>query len=80
MSDSVTGTGLGTWAWENREWIERRLAALFRWFKSKKSGVIILGPGGTGKTILGRILSGQFDSVLALPGRYQASIATERYT
>lgn len=43
-------------------------------------GVIILGPGGTGKTTLARLLSDGPGSLLDPPGVYEDSVVTERST
>ncbi len=61
------------WAWTNREWLLKQLNTLRQWLWPKKAAtsetqatevpsapsVLILGPGGCGKTTLGRVLTGQ---------------------
>ncbi len=69
-----------TWAWDNRKEILPRLKDLYGWFRSKDSGILILGEGGTGKSTLGRILAGEFDWLLDAPGRYEQDIGVRRYT
>ncbi len=43
-------------------------------------GILILGPGGTGKTTLARLLSGQLDWLDDQPGRYRESVDLEFFT
>ena len=83
----------GEWARENKPIITLGISVLRDrlWPKEKKDsestagsqeqkpGVLILGPGGVGKSTLGKILSGQFDLLFDLPGPYDESIEVERY-
>ena len=39
--------------------------------------VLILGRGGSGKSTLGKLLSGEYDSLLDLPGKYDESLDTD---
>ena len=74
----------GTWIWENREWVTRNLQELWNWFSNRGGGepkdpLLIIGPGGVGKSTAGLFLSGQYNSLLSIPGEYQESIDTETY-
>lgn len=42
-------------------------------------GVLVLGPGGVGKSTLGRLLSGQVTPIFDEPTRYDESLNTESY-
>ena len=85
MSEIGTGQVVG-WAWTNRAEIGRRLADLRAWFRGpgpeteSKPGILILGPGGVGKTTLGRLLAGEYDLLLESPGDYRESFGIERYS
>ena len=41
--------------------------------------ILIIGPGGVGKSTFAQMLSGQHDSLLEIPGPYQESLGLERY-
>jgi hypothetical protein len=80
------GWEIAGWAWEKRDQILGLLSELRDWFRGGKKddaqqrpGILILGPGGTGKSTLGRILSGEYDLLLDLPGEYRESISAEEY-
>lgn len=72
------------WLWDNKDWV---LAELNR-LRSKLFGkgktpeecrVLVIGPGGVGKTTTARLLSGDFDSLLDIPGPYQESLLLESF-
>ena len=72
------------WAWENRDWVIARLAELRRWLippreESPKSSIVIVGPGGVGKSTFAQIISGELDGLLDIPGAYEESINLERF-
>lgn len=78
-------------AWENRDKIIEIIAALYHWVWPPHSkdqagkageenpGVLVLGPGGVGKSTFGRIMSGQFTPLFDDPGAYDESIDVETY-
>ena len=67
------GWRIANWAWERREEILRFLGRLRAWWKNEGEpesapGILVLGPGGTGKTTLARLLAGDADLLLDPPG------------
>src|SRR5437899_8776004 len=67
----------GKWAWENRKVVSELLSSFRRWLK--RSRILIIGPGGTGKTTLARMLSGEFDWLKDSPWRYNEDIAVTKH-
>lgn len=88
MADTpTTWSGwLGQVAWEHKEAF---LAWARSWFAGKNRsgessgtaddgrGVLVLGPGGVGKTTFGKLLSGDADLLFELPHVYDESLQTE---
>jgi hypothetical protein len=73
------------WVWDRKDDVARALKGVYAWFRgsgqtaAEPAGILIIGPGGTGKTTLARILSGEYDSFLDRPGEFKESINIERY-
>lgn len=81
MADGgFTWAGALTWAWNNRREILGYLKRVREWFRSGAGrGILIIGPGGVGKTTLAALLSGKFDWLLSEPWRYDESFGVEEY-
>src|SRR5689334_11431019 len=78
MPDASFGWSVFTWAWSNKAEILGYLKRVRDWFRSGPGrGILIIGPGGVGKTTLARILSGEFDWLLDEPWRYAESYRVE---
>ena len=72
------------WLWKNKDWIAARLGELKAWYvrsrgTKKEPGILILGPGGTGKSTLAKLLTGEYDYLRDLPGEYEESVGVETY-
>ena len=81
-----TWSAVGTFLWSNKDWIWARLTEIRSWFRRGKGtkrspGILILGPGGAGKSTLARLLSEKdYNPLLHLPGEYKESIGVETYS
>lgn len=69
------------WLWDRRDVVLQKLKDIAAWFRGEKDrpGILILGPGGAGKTTFGKILAGEYDRFWDAPGAYEESIQIERY-
>lgn len=81
MPDESEGWGSRLmWAWTNRAEILGYLRMIWPWFKTESGrSILIIGPGGAGKTTLARLLSGEFDWLLDEPWQYDESFGIEHY-
>lgn len=75
--------GAGNWAWNNWDKIKDRLEPVFRRFRKSASpvepqgGILIIGPGGAGKSTLAQLLSGQRNWLTDEPWSYEQSFFLE---
>ena len=65
-------------SWSAKKGLDKLYSKITAWFKNPTArGVLIIGPGGVGKTTLGQFLSGQEDK--AASGSYVESVSTEEF-
>ncbi len=84
MAESMAGKIL-TWLWDKKDEIREKLLELRAWFRKSPTeeetrSILLLGPGGVGKTTLGKLLTGDYDLLFDVPGSYMESLNIERYT
>jgi len=75
------------WLWRNKDWVLDRVKEIREWLVSSRnppdqpgSSLLIIGPGGVGKSTAARILSGNYDPLLDMPGEYDESLKIEHYS
>jgi hypothetical protein len=74
IAAGITIGGTLKWMWDNREWIEEKLRSLAGWVREPNDRpILVLGPGGCGKTTLLRILAGHRDWLRETPWVYAES-------
>jgi len=78
---------VGQWLWKNREWVIARVKEIREWLLSSRSApdqpassLLIIGPGGVGKSTAAKILAGDYDPLLDMPGEYDESLGIENYS
>jgi hypothetical protein len=75
------------WIWTNWDQIQTRLGKLYSWIRGRKTdgpvntpGILVIGPGRTGKTTLARLLTGENDHPLsAEPWVYRENLTKEKF-
>jgi hypothetical protein len=78
MPDANLGWDALKWAWTNRAEILDRLGKVRSWFRADPGrGILVIGPGGVGKSTLAALLSGDFDWLTSEPWRYDESYGIE---
>jgi hypothetical protein len=69
----------GKIAWDNKKQVASLFKRIHRWWKGPNR-ILVVGAGGTGKTTLGLILSGEFDWMKIDPSEYKESLNIEVVT
>jgi len=70
------------WLWENRVLIAGYLTQIRQWlFRQRdESKILIIGPGGVGKSTTAKLLAGEYDAQLNIPSSYNESIGLEHFS
>jgi len=72
-----------SWGWEHREIIRSKLEELRGWFtredERETSKILVIGPGGAGKSTLARMLSGDYEWLFDVDHKYEESLSVESY-
>lgn len=78
---------VGQWFWKNKEWVIARVKDIREWLLSSRnppeqpsSTLLIIGPGGVGKSTAAKILSGDYDPLLDMPAEYDESLGIENFS
>lgn len=90
-TEPPTTSAVLRWLWQHKDRVLEQLNKVYRWFRGKsrspsaqpepaRKEILIIGPGGVGKSTLGKILAGEYNFLLDAPGDYTESIRLERYT
>jgi hypothetical protein len=68
---------IAKWAWDNRAGLKVAWDSFQQWLR--RSRILVIGPGGTGKTTMARILAGRFDWLRDSPWRYEEDVGVQRF-
>ena len=70
----------GKWLWGNKGWLITKFKQLRTWYQGGPGTILIIGPGGVGKTTLAKMIAGEYDSFFKSPGDYEESLDVETTT